>query len=152
MTILPTDTTPASVRLTRPFPYRKRQATCQGSIAEPPRPVVSEPILLLNFESPHRENIAIVLRGLGLRVFIPEAHGISLQELKDDEIRYAALILFDLTRLNHDNIWLPLRRICRLRKTDEMPLMVSCCSRIYRGPDFYLLVEKLGARMTYYAE
>jgi hypothetical protein len=33
-----------------------------------------------------------------------------------------------------------------------MPLRVHCFSRIYRGPEFHLLVEKLGTRMAYYAE
>ncbi len=146
------DGKPASVRFTRPFPYKNLQASRQGSLARPPRPLVSSAIHLLNFESPHRESLAIVLRGLRHKVFVPEEHGISLHELKDEDLRQADLILFDLTRLNHDTVWLPLRRICRLRKPDGMPLMVSCFSRIYRGPDFHLLVEKLGARLTYYAE
>jgi hypothetical protein len=93
-----------------------------------------------------------VLRGLRHTVFIPEAHGLSLRDLRDEELREADLILFDLTRLDHDTVWLPLRRIWGLRKQDGMPLMVSCSSRIYRGPDFHFLVEKLGARLVYYAE
>jgi hypothetical protein len=64
----------------------------------------------------------------------------------------ADFILFDLSRLNHDDVWLTLRRICRLRKQDGMPIMVHCFSRIYRGPEFHKLVEDLGVRMEYYAE
>jgi hypothetical protein len=107
---------------------------------------------MLNFESPYRENLTIALRNLRYKVFVPEEHGIPLQALKDAELLQADFILFDLTRLNHNTVWLPLRRICRLRTPDGMPLMVHCFSRIDRGPDFHLMVEKLGARMAYYAE
>jgi hypothetical protein len=39
-----------------------------------------------------------------------------------------------------------------LRREDGMPLMVHCFSRMDRGPEFHLMVEKLGPRMGYYAE
>ena len=109
-------------------------------------------IFLLNFDSPYREQLTLVLRHLRYQIFIPEEQGMALRNMKNKEFQQADLILFDLTRLNHDEVWIPLRRICRLRKPDGMPLMVHCFSRIYRGPDFHLLVEKLGARMAYYAE
>ena len=113
---------------------------------------VSGSILLLNFDPPHKEGLAHLLRLLGFKIFVPEEHGISLLELRDEDLRQADLILFDLTRLTHDDVWLPLRRICRLRKPSGTPLSVTCSSRIYRGPDFHLLVEKLGARLVYYGE
>jgi hypothetical protein len=109
-------------------------------------------ILLINFEPVYRERLALVLRTLGLKVLAPESDGTPLSRLRDEYFLFADFILFDLTRLNHNEIWLPLRRICRLRKPDGMPLMVHCFSRIDRGSDFHLMVEKLGARMDYYAQ
>jgi hypothetical protein len=128
----------ASVRQDR-FPYRDGRAS-------------SSFIFLLNFDSPYGERLALVLRHLRYSIFIPEECGMSIRDLKDKEIHQADFILFDLTSLHHDEVWVPLRRICRLRKEDGMPLMVHCFSRIDRGPEFHLMVEKLGARMAYYAE
>lgn len=93
-----------------------------------------------------------MLRTLGLKVHITESYGTSLSRLRDEHVLSADFILFDLTRLNHDAVWLLLRRIRRLRKSDGMPLFVHCFSRIDRGSDFHLTVEKLGARMDYYAQ
>jgi hypothetical protein len=142
---------PASFRVAKPSSYRKREQTCQVSTAGSTHAPLGA-IFLLNFESPYRENLAITLRNLRLKVFVPEEYGKSLQKMTDAEFRQADLILFDLTRLNHDQVWLPLRRICRLRNPHPMPLMVHCFSRIDRGSDFRLMVEKLGARMDYYAQ
>lgn len=148
----PAHSKPASFRIAKPSLYRKREATCQTSPTRSPEPPLRRAIFLLNFESPYREKLAIVLRSLRHRVFVPEEHGRSVHELTDAEFERAEFVLFDLTRLNHDQVWLPLRRICRLRQPDGMPLMVSCSSRIYRGPEFQLLVEKIGPRLAYYAE
>jgi len=109
-------------------------------------------IFLLNFDPSYRERLAILFRGLRYKVFVPEEHAVSFQHLNDKQFRQADLVLFDLTRINHDDVWVPLRCICRLRKPDGMPLMVHCFSRVYRGPEFHLFVEKLGARFDYYAE
>jgi len=127
---------------------RTISARCQGQLPSAP----STGILLLNFELPYREQLALVLRHLRYQIFVPEEQGLVLRNMKDKEFQQADFVLFDLTSLNHDEVWIPLRRICRLRKSDGMPVMVHCFSRIYRGPDFHLLVEKLGARMAYYAE
>ena len=102
----------------------------------------------MNFPSPHLEGLAFDLRNRGHKIFVPEEHGTSVRELPDEELLLADFIFFDLTQLNHD-VWSQLRRICRLRKPDGLPLIVSCSSRIYRGPEFRLLVEKLGARLAY---
>jgi hypothetical protein len=109
-------------------------------------------ILLLNFEAEYRDRLALALRTLGLKVLTPEADGMPLSRLEAKYFLQVNFILFDLTRLNHDEVWLPLRRICRLRKPDGMPLMVHCFSRIQRGENFHLMVEELGARMDYYAQ
>ena len=108
--------------------------------------------LLLNFELPYRNDLALSLRLQHHKVIVPEEHGVSLMDLQDEDIRRADFILFDLTRIDHDTVWLPLRRICRLRKPDGMPLFVHCFSRIHRGEDFHRMVEGLGPRMDYYAE
>lgn len=143
---------PASFSTTKPSLYRKREPTCQTCPSRSLEPPFTRAIFLLNFESPYRESLAIVLRNLRHKVFVPEEYGKSVHELTDSELQQAEFVLFDVTRLNHDAVWLPLRRICHLQKPDGMPVMVSCSSRIYRGPEFQLLVEKIGARLAYYAE
>lgn len=111
-----------------------------------------KPIFLLNFDELHRGRLALTLRQLRYELFIPEEHGVTLGNLSDYEFQNADFILFDLTNLDHEKVWIPLRRICRLQMENGMPLMVHCFSRRYRGPEFHLLVESLGARMDYYAE
>lgn len=127
---------------------KTERLACQA----PVQPSVSDGILLLNFDAGYQERLAAVLRTCRYKVLIPEANGVSLATLNDEYLEQISFVVFDLTRLNHDDVWLPLRRICRWRKCDGKHLLVTCCSRIYRGPDFHLLVEKLGARMVYYAE
>jgi hypothetical protein len=150
----PASTTPALVYSYKPENHRKLKSGCQDRFPFSRRgfSLPSRFIFLLNFDPPYRERLAFMLRRLGYEVFIPEEHGILLRDITDKEFQQADFILFDLTRLNHDTVWLPLRRICQLRKEGGMPLMVHCFSRIDRGPEFYLMVEKLGARMGYYAE
>ena len=144
------DGIPASFRFSKPSLYKKPQPACQIP-ARSLGPALSSAIFLLNFKSPYRESLAIVLRNLGHKLFVPEEYGKSVHQLKDEEFQQAEFILFDLTRLNHDRVWLPLRRICYLRKSDGMPVFVHCFSSIDHGSDFHLMVEKLGARMDYYA-
>jgi hypothetical protein len=120
---------------------------CQES-ALTPGSSASEAIFLLNFDSPRREGYAFTLRGRRLKVFIPEETGRSLADLKDDELRQADYVLFDLTRLNHDDVFLGLRRLCRLRRSEGIPVQVTCLSK-YRGAAFHLIVERLGARLVY---
>ena len=91
----------------------------------------------------------MALRACRLKVLIPEEHGKSLAAIKDEDLRYVDHIICDLTRMNHD-IWSELRRICRWRKRDGMPILAGCWLREYRGPEFEILVEKqLGARLAY---
>jgi hypothetical protein len=149
MPMLPADTT-----RTRFASERANKSTLQSALQEELHRPSSSPhgaILLLNFESGYRDRLSLVLRRLGFSVLIPESDGIPLSKARDEYFLSADFILFDLTRLNHDAVWLPLRRICRLRKIDGMPVMVHCFSRIDRGEDFHLMVEGLGARMDYYA-
>jgi hypothetical protein len=138
------------------FVYKSRRPN--GNISGPPLQAPPNQagqfspggILLLNFEPSYAERLALVLRPLGLKkIVIPS---IPLSRLRDEYFLCADFILFDLTRLNHNEVWLPLRRVCRLRKPYGMPLFVHCFSRIDRGGDFHLMVEKLGARMDYYAQ
>jgi hypothetical protein len=136
----PADTTRTCTYCTRPFNTSKLQGTCQCSTVGA--------ILLLNFDFIYGERLALTLRGYGYRVIVPEEHRESLFEVKNEHLQQANLIVFDLTYLNY-NIWRELRRICRSRRPDGLPLMLSCWSRIDRGPEFRLLVEKLGARLAY---
>jgi hypothetical protein len=147
---------PASTTRAFPYEYRpenqsKLRSTRQDSIpvcSLPPRP---HSIFVLNFDAPYRQHLALSLRQLRYSLFIPEEHGTSLYELSDQIFQQADFILVDLTNLNHDRVWVPLRRIGKLRRSDGIPLMVHCFSRVYRGPEFHLLVERLGARLAYYA-
>jgi len=106
-------------------------------------------ILLLNFvDVVCRHRLALTLRECRYKVFAPEDNGRSLSEIRDEECEAADFVIFDLSNINHD-IWLQLRRICRLRKRDGRPVLVVCWSRVYRGSEFQLLVEGLGARLLY---
>ena len=136
----PADTKGTSVCFTRPSNESKSQSACQDSS--------SGAIFLLNFEPAYGERLALRLRGLRHKVLIPDTNGKSLSELQDEELQHADFVIFDLSRVNHA-IWSELRRICRFRKQDGLPLMLLCWSQIYRGPEFQLLVEKLGARLVY---
>jgi hypothetical protein len=142
---------PASFRPNRPSPYRKRQSTCQEDATRPSErePSTARAIFLLNFDPPYREGHAVTLRRCRYKVFVPEEYGRSVADLTDDELRQADYVLFDLTHLNYDDVFLQLRRICRLRRPDGMPVFVTCLSRKYRGPEFQRIVEKLGARLVY---
>jgi hypothetical protein len=148
----PASTTPALAYSYKLENQSKSKSGCQGRFPTRGFSAPSRSIFLLNFDSPYRERLALILRRFRYEAFIPEEHGIALRDLTDREFLQADFILFDLTRVNHDTVWLPLRRICRLRKEDSLPLMVHCFSRIYRGSSFHHMVEKLGARMAYYAE
>jgi hypothetical protein len=147
-----TDTTPA-LRYLRTLKHKSRVIPdCQDRFAGRSGSSSSPYIFILNFGSPYRDRLALRLRQLRYEIFVPETQGITLSELRDQAFERADFILFDLTNLNHDDVWVPLRRICRLRKPDGMPLMVHCFSRVDRGSEFHLMVEKLGARLDYYAE
>lgn len=147
----PTDTTRTSVRTRRRSHRTKSTPACQEGVAKaaPLGPQTAHAILLLNFDPPHREGHTVALRRCGYKVFIPEEHGTSLARLTDDELRHVEYVLFDLTHLNYDDVFLHLRRLCRLRNRDGMPVHVTCLSRTYRGPAFQRIVEKLGARLVY---
>ncbi len=140
----PTDTTRTCDWSTRQVKesksYSARQGTSDGQSAS-----CAGAIFLLNFQSPYRESLAVVLRTRHFNVFIPEERNKSLSGLGELELQQADLAIFDLTRINR-NIWTQLRRICRVRKPDGMSVMVLCWSRRYHDPVFHLMVEKLGAR------
>jgi hypothetical protein len=105
-------------------------------------------ILLLNFDIIHGEGLALMLRHCGYKVVISDTDKTTLSELRDEELQQTHFVILDLSHVDHA-IFSELRRVCRLRKPDRLPLMVVCWSRIYRGPAFQLLVEKLGARISY---
>jgi len=143
----PTDTTPASLSLTKHPNRSKSPSTCQGGVAtrgtSPPGA-----ILLLHFDSPYREELAFTLRAHHHKVLTPETNGKALSGLQDEELAQADFVIFDLSRVN-SNLWSELRHLCRFRRRDGLPVMLMCWSRIYRGPAFQLLVEKLGVRFVY---
>jgi len=143
----PTDTTRTSVSLQRPPNESRSRSVRQGHADGPP--VTPGGIFLLNFQSPHRESRALTLRAQGHKVFVPEESGTALKALQGEDLRQADILICDLTRID-SAVWADLRRICNLRRTDGMLLMVGCESQIYRGAEFELLVEKqLGARLVY---
>lgn len=144
----PANGKPASFRPNKPSLYRKGFSTCQELAAKQELPTVRA-IFLLNFDPPYRDSHTITLRACRYKVFVPEEHGRSVADLTDNELRQADYVLFDLTRLGYNDVFLQLRRICRLRRTDGMPVFVTCLSRKYRGPEFQRIVEKLGARLVY---
>src|SRR4051812_46914853 len=81
----PTDTTPASAYVRRPRKQSTLQSNGQGPVSSTTRGIVPNEgaIFLLNFDSPHRERLALALRFLRYHVFIPEEHGISLRQLNE---------------------------------------------------------------------
>lgn len=106
------------------------------------------PVLLLNFDQDHREALLFTLQQCRYQVIAPVFEGSLLRNVDDDQLRSADFVIVDVTRIDHRN-WIELRRVCRTRGNDGLPLMVACWSRHDHGPTFQLMVEKLGARYTY---
>lgn len=105
--------------------------------------------LLLNFEPPYRDELALSLRLCRRKVIIPADLGKTYSDLTDEEIRNADYVYCDLTRrITHDEFQ-RLRRICNLRKRDGMPLLVACWLLEKAQEDgFQLTVERFfGARI-----
>jgi len=105
-------------------------------------------ILLLNFDPFCQEALELTLRACRYKVVVPEAEGIPLDDVTDDELQQVDFVVFNLTHRS-DETWRRFRRICSVRRMDGMPLLVQGWSRKYHGPQFHHDVEMLGARMDY---
>lgn len=112
-------------------------------------PTPSGGFLLLNFEPPYRDRLALSLRLHRRKVIVPAELGKTYSDLTDDEIRNADYVYLDLTRkISHDEFQ-ELRRMCNLRKRDGMPLFAACWLLEKSQEDgFQLMVERFfGARI-----
>jgi hypothetical protein len=105
-------------------------------------------VLLANFNPACPEALEITLRTCRYRVVVPEAEGISLDDITDNELRQVDYVVFNLTHLTN-LAWSRFERICRIRRDDGMPLMVIGWSRRFHGAKFHDDVEMLGAKMEY---
>lgn len=135
MGTLPTDTTRTPASSNRPPHGNKSGSNCQDW--------GSGGFLLLNFESPYRDNLAFSLRLQRIRIIVPEEHGKTYADLTDDEIRDVDYIFCDLTRnVRHDE-FRKLQRICNLQRQDGMSILTACWLLKNAQPEFQLMVERL---------
>lgn len=102
-------------------------------------------IFLVNFEPHHRD--ALRSRHRSLKFFDVDLK--LLQTVTDDELRLLDVVFFDVTTIRND-IWIPLRRVCRIQKYDGLPLLVGAWSREYHPWSIHGIIEKApGPRITY---
>jgi hypothetical protein len=120
---------------------------CQGD-GRRPGSAFSHAVLLANFDPSIHESLELTLRKCRYKVLRPEAEGISLDDVTDDELHQVDFVVFNLTNRS-DETWRRFRRMCSVRKMDGMPLLVQGWSRKFHGARFHNDVEMLGARMEY---
>lgn len=148
----PPDETPASVHDDGQSAHGKLYppyGSCQGS-SNGYGSATSGIILLLNFDPVHREALTRSLEARRYGVIAPEVEGAPLHAIRDDVLRSADYLIFDVTRTDEQS-WNQLRRVCRVRRHDGWPVMVACLSR-RDDPQLQLDVEALGARFVYAPE
>jgi DNA-binding response OmpR family regulator len=102
-------------------------------------------ILVVDVDQQHAEKLNSALRRRGHRVVNTDRK--NAVAIKESECQ-SDLVVFNISRTDND-VWQALRHVCNLRRTDGLPVLVLCYSKIYRGPRFELEVERLGARFAY---
>lgn len=100
---------------------------------------------LLNVDSSRREHLAIHLRSIGYKVYIPEEHGKATHGVTNGELRAAGLVIFEVSSTSFC-LLSELRRIWNIRKGGKPFVIVWLTTRC--DAEFELKVEELADRVV----
>jgi hypothetical protein len=146
MVMDPADTTRTFAWSSRPDKVCTSEDTCQARLNGHGQYLGA--ICLLNFKSSRGERLAIFLRSVGYKVYVPVEHGGTAHDLADDELRLAGLVMFDVNSTSA-HVLAELRRVYRVRK-DGKPFVIAWLTTPC-DVEFQLKVEDLADRVVEYA-
>lgn len=130
-----------------PVAGESRHDNCQAS-ADGQARIAAGSTFLLNFERPRGDRLAIFLRSIRYKVYVPEEHGRTVHDIGDDELRLAGLVIFDVNNTSFQ-VLAELRRIWNERN-DGRPFIIAWLKTPCNA-EVQLKVEELADRVVEYA-